>query len=91
MCRGALPYRDDNMKITIESTTKTVLIKRYRDDDGIECRVWEGTTESGVKVQCLIPRIAAEKTEDLSQFERELTECKPPSVDVQMFPLRMII
>ena len=25
----------------------------------IDCRVWEGTTESGVKVQCLITRIAA--------------------------------
>lgn len=79
------------MKITIESTTKTVLIKKYRDDDGIMCRVWEGVTESGIKVQCLIPRIAPDEGSDLSQFERELQECKAPSVDVQAFPLRMIL
>jgi hypothetical protein len=56
------------MKITIESTTK--IIKA----NGIDCRVWEGTTERGVKLQALIPRIAALGDQDLSQFESELQE-----------------
>lgn len=73
------------MKITIESTTKMVRAS------GVDCRVWEGTTDSGVKVQCLIPRIAACAGEDLSQFEAELKEQRAPSVDVVMFPLRMIL
>jgi hypothetical protein len=73
------------MKITIESTTRIV------NANGIDCRVWEGVSERGVKVQCLIPRIAALKGQDLSQFEVELHEMRPPSADVQAFPLRMIL
>ena len=73
------------MKMTIESTTKVVLA------DGVACRVWEGVTEHGVKVQALIPRVAALADQDLSQFEAELQEQKPPSPDVQAFPLSMIL
>lgn len=79
------------MKITIENTTKLVGLKTSEDSPEVMARVWEGHTESGVRVQCLIVRIGAEATEDLSQFQRELEECKAPSADVQMFPLRMII
>ena len=56
------------MKITIESTTQIVKV------DGIDCRIWEGETDRGVKIFCLIPRIAAMKGQDLSQFEAELKE-----------------
>lgn len=73
------------MKITIESTTKIV------HANGVECRVWEGETEHGVKVQCLIPRIAARLDQDLTQFEEELKETRPPSPDFEPFPLRMIL
>jgi hypothetical protein len=73
------------MKMTIESTTRMV------EASGVECRVWEGTTERGVKVQVLIPRIAALASEDLSQFEAELKEHRRPSAAVQAFPLRMIL
>ena len=73
------------MKITIESTTKIV------NADGIDCRIWEGETERGVKVQCLIPRIAAWVGEDLAQFEAELREQRPPSAEVEVWPLRMIL
>ncbi len=83
------------MKITIESTTKTVQVAVSQAaslaGDTLTCRVWEGTTESGIKVQCLIPRIAAHKDNDLSQFEAELTEQRAPSSDFEAFPLRMII
>lgn len=73
------------MKITLESTTRIVRAS------GIECRVWEGVTERGVKIQALIPRIAVEDGEDMSQFEEELRERRAPTAEVQAFPLRMIL
>ena len=73
------------MKITIESTTRIV------QANGIDCRVWEGTTERGVKITCLIPRIAVRDGQDTRQFEAELQEHRPPSPDTQAFPLRMIL
>ncbi len=72
------------MKITIESTTEIVTL------NGVQCRVWEGQTEAGVKVQALIPRIAAHKEQDLSQFDRELQEMRAPTGE-RAFPLRMIL
>jgi hypothetical protein len=73
------------MKMTIESTTKIV------QANGIDCRVWEGTTEHGVKIICLIPRIAVQKGQDVSQFEAELTEQRAPTVAAEAFPLKMIL
>jgi hypothetical protein len=73
------------MKITIENTTKIV------EANGVQCRVWEGQTESGVKVTCLIPRIAVKEGQDITQFEAELKEERAPSADVQFFPMRMIL
>jgi hypothetical protein len=72
------------MKITLESTTLIVNV------NGVDCRIWEGQTESGIKVQALIPLIAALAADDLRQFEAELKECRPPSVEAA-FPLRMIL
>ena len=79
------------MKISIEATTRIVLVKTCEADEGIKCRLWEGETEHGVKVEVLIPRIAAKVGQDLSQFEDELQECRPPSADSQCFPLRLIL
>ena len=73
------------MTITIESTTKIVNL------DGIDCRVWEGTTKGGVRIHCFIPRIAASADQDLTQFERELEEQRAPSFLVSGIPLRMIL
>jgi hypothetical protein len=72
------------MKITIESTSQIV------NADGIDCRVWEGTTEHGVKVTALIPRIAALADQDLTQFETELQKMRAP-IGFEAFPLRMIL
>ena len=72
------------MKMTIESTTRVVKA------NGVDCRVWEGVTERGIKVQALIPRVAAMADQDLSQFEAELSETRPPS-GAAYFPLRMIL
>jgi hypothetical protein len=73
------------MKITIESTTKIV------SANGIDCRVWEGISEHGVRVVCLIPRIAVRNGQDTAQFEAELKECRAPSADAEVYPLRMIL
>lgn len=74
------------MKVTIESTSKIVFA------DGIPCRVWEGETSKGTKVQCLIPRIAAAANEkDLVEFEADLLEVRPPSAEVEAFPLRIVL
>ena len=80
------------MKITIESTSQVTLLKTSALADGILCRVWEGETDSGVKVHCLIPRIAVKNDQDVTQFEAELIEQRAPSADtVACFPLRMIL
>lgn len=73
------------MKITIESTTKIVKL------NGIDCRVWDGTTERGVKMHAFIPRVAVHVDDDASQFEQELLEQKAPSAALDAIPLRMII
>jgi len=62
--------------------------------DGLECRIWEGTTERGVPMHCYIPRLAV--SEDLppemhQQFMEELIECRKPSVAIEAIPLRMLI
>lgn len=80
------------MKLTIESTDRIVQIETGLKLNSIACRVWEGETESGVKVTVLVPRIAAHKDQDLTQFERELQETKPPTpTAVEVFPLKMLI
>jgi hypothetical protein len=73
------------MKVTIESTSRKI------DASGVPCRVWEGETERGVKIICLIARVAVKDDQDVSQFEAELQETRAPSADALSFPLRMIL
>lgn len=73
------------MKMTIESTTKIVKL------NGIDCRVWEGTTERGVAVHCFIPRVFVKNGQDLTQFEQEFKEQRAPSFDIEALPLWMIL
>lgn len=73
------------MTMTITSTSKVVTL------DGVQCRVWEGSTERGVKVHCFIPRVAVRNGLDTAQFEAELQEQAVPSPEVEAIPLRMIL
>ncbi len=73
------------MKITIESTTKIVRL------NGVPARIWEGETDSGIPIHCFITRVAVHNDLNHEQFERELSECRAPSADVQAIPLRMIL
>lgn len=74
------------MKVNLKSTTKIVEL------NGVPARVWEGETESGIKVHAFITRIAIDSFETRTEeFEAELKQQAPPSVAVQSIPLRMII
>ena len=46
--------------------------------DGVECRIWEGTTERGVPCKVFVHRLIAHHNMDCNQFEQELHECMPP-------------
>ena len=72
------------MKIAIESTTKVVEV------NGVPRRIWEGHTESGIALHCFITGLAVENALDLSEFERELEEQSPPSIEVdRVYGMRM--
>lgn len=80
------------MKITVESTTKIVTVKTSALADGVPCRIWEGITERGVKVTCLISRIATQGTgNELAEFEADLEAHTAPSSEINAWPLRMIL
>jgi hypothetical protein len=74
------------MQITIRNTSKIVTI------NGVPARIWEGESASGIKVHCYVTRIAIDKTETrTAEFERELQEQSPMSLEIQAIPLRMIL
>lgn len=81
------------MRITIESTTKIVMLS---DGSGeIQARVWEGVTESGIPVHCFITRLAPTIPRDdprQAEFQRQLQEQQAPSADVaHAYPARIIL
>jgi hypothetical protein len=74
------------MKITIENTSRLTSV------NGVPARVWEGATDSGIPVICLVTRVAVKNGLPTAQFEAELKEQKPPSEDAcEAIPLRMIL
>ena len=82
------------MKITIESTTRTVRIKENFQSPiapSINCRIWEGVTEKGIRVQVLIPRITPSAKQDLRGYKEELLDHKEPSADARELPCKIIL
>ena len=75
------------MKITIESTSHITTL------NGVPARIWEGVTETGVRVHCYVTRIAVPNDHPAEQerFARELQEHKAPSPEVAAIPLRMVL
>ncbi len=76
------------MKIILENTTKEVEL------NGVPARLWEGETDTGIKVHCFITRIAIhnnERQDVVQQFQSELHNCRVPSPELQLYPLRMIL
>jgi hypothetical protein len=70
------------MQIAIEATE---MVTKF---DGVECRLWKGTTADGVECLVFVHRIAVHKDHDSSAFDRELEEKMPPGAFV---PLTQII
>ena len=80
------------MKITLQSTTKIVILKPDILTEGVPARVWFGETESGIKVNCFITRIFINKNEPrVEEFEKELQEQIPPTPDIEAIPGRLIL
>lgn len=79
------------MKLIIENTDKIVNVVDGATDATVRGRLWVGQTESGIRVQCVVTRIAVEQNENQEQFQRELQECRPPEAGQVAFPLRMVI
>lgn len=84
------------MKITIENTSKIVTLVVKGVD--VPARVWQGTTEHGIPVQCFITRIAPEipqsdpKIDELTKdFESDLKRQADMRPTVMAIPMRMII
>lgn len=82
------------MKITIENTDKILHLQGPTGGE-VPARVWEGETESGIKVICFVTRLLVKEgqpEEIYQQFERELRETpKAASPAVQTFPLRLVL
>lgn len=80
------------MNVTITSTSKVVQLNcSFGNCMDVPARIWEGVTDSGIKVHCFITRIACDKHANQEQFQRELTEVVAPSGDVEVYPLRMVL
>lgn len=84
------------MKITIESTSKIVLLQC--GDNYVHARVWQGESESGIPVQVFITRVAPEIPQDhpdvdklTVEFERDLKRQADPRPSIEAIPLRFFI
>jgi hypothetical protein len=60
------------MELLITSTDMLTLL------EGLPCRVWEGTTDAGLKCLVFIYRIAMHPDADSRAFDAALTEQLPP-------------
>ena len=83
------------MEIKLRNTSRVVHLSMPSEQDGVQvavpARVWEGHTAKGVPVIAFITRLAAERSEDLAEFDRDLQETAAPSPAVEEWPARMIL
>jgi len=56
------------MKLTIEPTGTIMTI------NGVSARVWKGTSDKGIAVECFIAFVQVHEGDDNAGFERELRE-----------------
>lgn len=82
------------MEIMLKSTNRIVEIEPQSAANArpIKARIWEGETDSGIPVICVITRIAVPEGHDQTQFRADLEENEPPTAAaVKAFPLRMLV
>lgn len=63
------------MKVTLESTSAIVTLETATGH--VQARIWEGTTESGIKIHAFITRVAVHQDLDQVEFEQELEATAP--------------
>lgn len=73
------------MTVTLHNTSKIVEL------NGVPARIWEGETSTGIPVHAFITRIAVAKDKPCEEFEKELSETSPPSAEVKVYPLRLVL
>ncbi|MCX5495765.1 hypothetical protein OSH11_13710 [Kaistia dalseonensis] len=75
------------MNITIRNTDRLI------DVNGVPARIWEGQTDAGVPVLCLVTRISPQSLDPaaIETFARELTETTPPTDAAVAIPARLIL
>jgi hypothetical protein len=73
------------MKAIIQNTDQIIEV------NGVEGRVWMGTTEAGIECEFLVTRVAVREDQDASEFEHELQEMPPVPFVSQIFPLKLIL
>ena len=78
------------MEALLHSTSKTVELVT-ESGCTVEARIWEGTTAKGVSVIAFITRVAAHQDDDLSEFNADLADVRPPSFAARSHPDRMIL
>ena len=84
--------RGGGLKLHLQSTSRIVEVDGGRGV--VPGRVWEGVTDSGIQVTCIITRIAVDRSDDTSRFEAELARCRtgpPPAVHTDAFPARLVL
>jgi len=79
------------MNIHLASTAKVVFLSVPNQVGEVPARIWEGETDSGIKIHAYITRVAVDRDADCGQFERELQEHRAPSPAVEGIPLRLIL
>ncbi len=82
------------MKLTIENTSKVVNLEMQGTYCMMPARIWEGETDTGIKVHCYVTRIAIAEQELPAvhdQFAAELDECRAPSPAIAAIPSRLIL
>lgn len=85
------------MKATIQSTDQIVAINGssgppLHQTRQVMARVWEGVSEGGVRFTAYIPIVQVASKDDNAEFERELSECKPPDAStLRAIDMRFII
>lgn len=82
------------MTVTLHATEKIVELQGAEEHPPIKARIWEGQTDTGIKVFALISRIAIDANSPqhvIDQFNAELMETRPPSASIQSFPNRIIL
>lgn len=72
------------VKIRLESTSQII---RF---NGVECRVWEGTSERGIAIVAFIPRLAVSADADSTEFDRELLEQPVPREPTVVWPSKLV-